>query len=128
MAATRRLNRRAQHWLIAMLVFSALAPSVSRALAASSRAGWVAVCGVGGMRWVPAAPAAAPESAQTLLQALHDVCALCGMGLDRGLPADPPDWRPLALAPALPLPGLGLATFQATEHARPAATGPPHST
>ena len=110
-----------------MLVFSALAPSVSRALAASSRAGWVAICGAGGTRWVPAPQGGAPEAAQTLLQALHDVCALCSMGLDRGLPSDPPDWRPLGLAPALLLPSPGAGVFLATDHARPAATGPPHT-
>lgn len=127
MVHTRRLNRRAQHWLIAMLVFSALAPSVSRALAASSRVGWVAICGAAGTRWVPAPQGGAPEAAQTLLQALHEACALCSLGLDRGLPADPPRWQPLALAPAVPLLGLGTAIALAAEHTRPAATGPPHT-
>jgi hypothetical protein len=49
------------------------------------------------------------------------------MGLDRGLPSDPPDWRPLGLAPALLLPSPGAGVFLATDHARPAATGPPHT-
>jgi hypothetical protein len=127
MARARYLNRKAQHWLIAMLVFSALAPSVSRALAASSRAGWVAICGAGGTRWVPAPQGAVPLANETLLQALHDVCALCSLGLDRGLPADPPRWQPLALAPAVPLLGLGTAIALAADHTRPAATGPPHT-
>jgi hypothetical protein len=127
MARARYLNRRAQHWLIAMLVFSALAPSVSRALAASSRAGWVAICGAGGTRWVPAPQGTAPLANETLLQALHDVCALCSLGLDRGLSADPPRWQPLALAPVAPLLGLGVAIALAADHTRPAATGPPHT-
>lgn len=128
MLASRRLNQRAQHWLIAMLVFSALAPSVSRALAASSRAGWVAICGAAGTRWVPVPQGEARLADETLLQALHDVCALCSMGLDRGMSADPPAWLPLALAPVAPLLGPGAAIALAAEHTRPAATGPPHTT
>lgn len=128
MSPARRLNRRAQHWLIAMLVFSALAPSVSRALAASSRVGWVAVCGVGGTRWVPAPQGSAPLAADTLLQALHDVCALCSLGLDRGLPGSPAVWSsPGSLPEARPL-GLGTPDGLVPAHTRPSATGPPHTT
>ena len=128
MSPALRLNRRAQHWLIAMLVFSALAPSVSRALAASSRAGWVAICGAGGTRWMPAPQGSAPRAAEALLQALHDVCALCSVGLDRGLPGGSPVWPSLGSLPmALPL-SLGAPGCLATEHARPAATGPPRTT
>jgi len=137
-----RRCRRGTGWLLFALVLAALAPSISRALAVPSvapaggapLAGWVEVCGPGGVRWVAVAdpavaspdtrPSQAPAPGAWHGEAL-DHCAFCWTCLQAVA-------HPL-LPPALPSAGR-LQAFGPLEDrppspppafARPLVTGPP---
>jgi hypothetical protein len=143
--AWRHLARACTAWVLALMLLVSLLPVVSRAMgamdappgadASATRAGWVEICGAGGIRWVQLDPAAAAAGADEppgepaappLLGHLGDLnhCALCGLAVDRCLPPDAGAWTApetttAQFFPALPLPAL------AWPHARPRATGPP---
>ena len=142
-------SRALARWMTLAMLLAALAPAVSRAMgmhAASGppagRAGvdWIEICGPSGLRWVQLGKADAPGDIQETVTAgeapplpaplLHaaamDQCALCGLSLDRCLPAQ--DAVTLAFTANPPTghpPRRGLAPL-AWQHARPRATGPPH--
>jgi hypothetical protein len=144
--AWRPLARACTSWVLALMLLVSLLPAVSRAMGAmdaqagapagATRAGWVEICGAGGIRWVQLDPSAtdagadeAPgePAAPPLLGHLGDLnhCALCGLAVDRCLPPDAvvawtaPETSTIQFFPARPLPVL------AWPHARPRATGPP---
>lgn len=139
-------SRACTPWVLALMLLVCLLPAVSRAMgtagaipgigmeASPSRAGWVEVCGAGGVRWVQLDPANSAEqpggdpSAPPLLAHLGDLnhCALCGLSLDRCLPPHAavftaPATQITVFLPAGPSPRLFWP------HARPRATGPPLS-
>lgn len=99
------VNRRITAWLSCLvLLFAALAPSVSHALQSSRGAGWVEVCTADGSRWV----AAGAEDSNPLPAQAHGLehCPFCSLHAPTpGLPpADllvvPPAGRDATLPPA----------------------------
>ncbi len=141
----RAFSRALTPWVLALMLLVALAPAVSRAMgvaglapgagppSGAAFAGWVEVCGPGGVRWVVLDPSAAhggpggPDTPAPAGGPVADLahCALCGLGLDRVLPPHghaPQAPEPVALpfAPPHPVPAP-----RPWPHARPRATGPP---
>lgn len=137
-------SRACTPWVLALMLLVSLVPAVSRAMGAagaipsesmeagSSRAGWVEVCGAGGVRWVQLDPVTSAEQpgedpgAPPLLQHLGDLnhCALCGLALDRCLPSDAAVFTVPAASRSVFSPE-GLTFLLNWPHARPRATGPP---
>lgn len=132
------LARRLAHWVTALMLLSALAPALSRALAveaggpphpASPGSTWVEVCGPGGIRWVAVAAADAGSGGPVRHGLPHaaalDHCALCGLSLDRCLPDPTLDpLVPLAALLAVALPGVPTPPPRRAAGPRP-ARGPP---
>lgn len=81
-------------WLALMvLVFGALAPTVSRLHATTQRAGWVEVCTSRGMEWVQIGASSSPEPAKPA--ASMDHCGYCLLlAHSPALPTAESDWRP----------------------------------
>lgn len=143
-SAWRNLSRASTPWVLALMLLVSLLPAVSRAMGISgampgaameagpSRAGWVEVCGAGGVRWVQLDPTATAEQpgdpgAPPLLGHLGDLnhCAFCGLALDRCLPSDAAVWAAPETPPTLFFPARSSPQL-VWPHARPRATGPPN--
>ena len=132
------LAQRLARWVAALMLLSALAPALSRALAveaggpphpASPGSTWVEVCGPGGIRWVAVAAADAGRGGPVRHGLPHaaalEHCALCGLSLDRGLPDPTLDpLVPLATPLAVALPGVPTPPPRRAAGPRP-ARGPP---
>lgn len=125
-----RLSRRLSGWLLAALALAALAPAVSRALAAGpSQEGqdWVELCTTQGMQWVRADdpngdPAAGPGSGRS--DAL-DLCGHCTLAAERFAPLLP-RWPVLSVVVASwPVPAFQAANRRSAEAPRAIARGPP---
>lgn len=113
------LARRLAHWVLALMLLSALAPAISRSLdtgaggpphPAPSGSAWIEVCGPGGIRWVQVSidvGSEADELAHGLAHAaVLDHCALCGLSLDRCLLDPPLEAVSTAVKPLIvPMPG-----------------------
>lgn len=87
-----RLMRLLARALLGAMLLAALAPAISRTLAATRAAGdWVEICTTSGMRWVqlgaPGAPGAAAD-ADDLAHALN-VCGHCCLAAERFAPLIP---------------------------------------
>lgn len=94
-----RVPRRFTLWLASLaLVFAALAPAVSHALAlVSGSTAWVEVCTAQGSRWVQLDEAASPDEAPTDATAAQlDHCPYCHLSQQGMAPA--PLTVPLATA------------------------------
>jgi len=102
-------------WLLALMLLATLAPTVSRALAAShDQAGWMELCTSSGTRWVQVSEGSDSSRAPAPGAQLLDACGYCVLASERfaplwpGLPAvlaHAPAWAaPAFLAPALPEP------------------------
>ncbi len=97
-----RLQRWLAWWLLAVMLVGALAPTVSRARAATqglTGVTWMEVCTTQGMRQVAVSDSQDPSPATVVV----DHCPLCVLSLDRlappvepfvwqGLPQGPPDF------------------------------------
>lgn len=142
-------SRALARWMALAMLLAALAPTVSRAMGAHTPGGppagqagtdWIEICGPSGLRWVQLGNADAESDLQEIATAgeapaspaplLHpsamDHCALCGLALDRCLPAGDATYLTFTgPAPTGQPPRQGFAP-QAWLHARPRATGPPH--
>lgn len=140
----RDFSRVCTPWVLALMLLVSLVPTMSRAVGlnggtpgagpetAGPRAGWVEVCGAGGVRWVPLDPSASAarhaDPDMPVYPTGHtsdlDHCALCGLALDRCLNTAEHIWATPVLArtaffPSRPEPP------RRWPHARPRATGPP---
>ncbi|WP_302175686.1 DUF2946 family protein [uncultured Hydrogenophaga sp.] len=137
-----RWCRRGTGWLLLALLLASLAPSISRALAPDALsapggapgAGWVEVCGPGGVRWVavaepaastpddPAPPASAPGAWHGDALDHCAYCWSCVQAVAHPLlpPAMPPAAAQQAFGPLEDRPAASPPAFF-----RPRVTGPP---
>lgn len=102
-------------WLLALMLLATLAPTVSRALAAShDPAGWMELCTSTGTRWVQVGEDKGHDQAPAPGGQVLDACGYCVLASERFAPMLPdlpavlahaPVWvAPAFLAPALPDP------------------------
>lgn len=117
--------------LLALLLLSALAPAISRALDHGkplTERGWVEVCSAHGLSWVRADDSGnRTEPADGDVLKHLDSCAYCALATDRGTP--PPSFDGWGLAPPAPPPcppWVGHTCPTVPNHT-PLARGPPVS-
>ncbi|WP_028311324.1 DUF2946 domain-containing protein [Derxia gummosa] len=88
------LHRLASWLALAAMLFGALAPAISHAIAADGHDGWVRICSAGAVKWLPA-EAVPPEQRSPASQHAPtlDHCPFCALHADLLPPAPDADSR-----------------------------------